>query len=282
MSRTQVRQFLLLSILFPPFSALFADDVPPFAVVGRVSSKLFFPGDTNAHHESEGEVSFYYSNRWWQTEIAYNDPKKGGPAIQNCMKIPDGTRSYTLFGTKTNAGKPIAVVCRTAFPSPGHPSIFVSWLGFCPKPDLPLIDAQRMRRFLSVPNCQSELLMDQRNEGGYSIKYLAPQQLFISELSISNNGISMEVNVSANGEIVNDIQRFPRPFENGFSEFDYRVVETTNVNGLVFPLRMNYRRFSPNFRTRAQGELGITLLSEVIVSQITFPAGRLKTNGLTS
>lgn len=104
-----------------------------------------------------------------------------------------------------------------------------------------------MRRLVSA-----EFLKDPQNEGQYGLKYGAGNT-FISELCITNNGV-IQVGMQA-------IRKELPPFDRGHFEFEYKVLETTNWNGVVFPLRSIFRKYVPT--------PGATNRDNVLVAVIT-------------
>jgi hypothetical protein len=194
-----------------------------------------------------------------------------GPFVENSMKIPDGTRSYTLFEGSTNRGMTMALACPISFPLSGRTAMLDTWLGLCPYPELPLIDGQRMRRFVILPDYRPKILNAPENEGFYAAKYLTPENAFLSELVITNKGFGIDLNVGENGlEDEGITMRYPPPFENGFTELQYQVIETTNLHGVTFPLRAVCKRFHPNWNTKDPDDLHVSLQSELTVTRISF------------
>ena len=243
--------------------------IPPFVAEGRLSTRSFRTERTNLNYKTDAKVFLLYSNGWWQVEVQYLNPG-WGPSIHNCMKIPDGTRTYTLFGGDTRTGMTTASACPTAFPPPGRPEMLVTWLSLCPHPQLPLIDGKRMLRFINLPICRPDVFDQPQNEGYYDVKYLNPGNAFLSELEITNNGFGLELMVVQSGDVEGEITRFRAPFENGFTELQYSVLESTNLNGMAFPLRAVYKRFSPNWGGKDRDDLRVGLFSELIVKRISF------------
>ncbi|MCW5552720.1 MAG: hypothetical protein KIS67_11255 [Verrucomicrobiae bacterium] len=190
------------------------------------------------------------------------------------MKIPDGTRSYIITEGSTNKGlTTVASACPSAFPPPGKTELLVPWLALCPHPELPLIDSKRMRRFISLPDCLPNVFNAPQNEGFYQASYLAPENTFLSELVIANNGFSIELNVFKSGvEDKGEIMRYPPPFENGYNEMQYRVIETTNLHGVRFPVRAICQRFLPNWERKDPNDLRAVSQSELTVTRISFSA----------
>jgi hypothetical protein len=188
------------------------------------------------------------------------------------MKIPDGTRSYMVFERGTNTGVATsAMACPLSFPLSGSTAMLAAWLGLCPYPELPLIDGKRMRRFISLPDYRPKIFNAPENDGFYAAKYLAPANAFLSDLVITNSGFSIELKVDKNGpEDEGRIMRYPPPFENGFTELQYQVIETTNLHGVTFPLRAVCKRFHPNWNTKDPDDLHVSLQSELTVTRISF------------
>jgi hypothetical protein len=253
--------------------AMAADNaIPPFVAEGRLVTEQFRP-DTNLNHRTEGSVAFHYSNGWWQVESRhrYMHRPSEGPFVENSMKIPDGTRSYTLFEGSTNRGMTMALACPISFPLSGRTAMLDTWLGLCPYPELPLIDGQRMRRFITLPDYRPKIFNAPENEGVYAAKYLTPENAFLSELVVKNNGFSIDLNVlKSSAEDEGEIRRYPPPFDNGFTELQYQVIETTNLHGLTFPLRAVCKRFYPNWATKDPVDLYVSMQSELTVTRISF------------
>ena len=109
------------------------------------------------------------------------------------------------------------------------------------------------------------------NEGFYQARYLAPESAFLSELVVTNNEFSIELNMDkTSGEDEGDIRRYPPPFENGFTEMQHRVIESTNLNGITFPIRAVCKRFTPNWGGKDRHDLRVGLQSELTVTRISF------------
>src|SRR5947209_642857 len=117
------------------------DVIPPFVAEGHISTRSF-TSNPDLNHASEANVFFVSSNGWWQVEAKYLNPPHGAPRIENCMNIPEGTRSFTLFEGITNTGTVGVEACGTGFPPPARTELFVSWLSLSPHPLLPLIDSE--------------------------------------------------------------------------------------------------------------------------------------------
>lgn len=260
---------LLVHLELRPVSAA-SDAMVPFFAEGRISTKSLARERLIVNHTTEADFSFLYSNGWWQVEISSLNTDNGVRTIQNCMKIPDGTRSYTQFEGSQNTGPTGAEACPTAFPQPGKTELFVTWLSLCPHPQLPLIDARRMRRFINLPICRPDIFNQPRNEGGYQLQYLNPGNAFLSKLDVMNNGFTIDVAVQQNGDIAGEAAQFPAPFEKGFKDLRYQILESTNINGIAFPLRTVYERYAPDFENGDPDNPRVALSTELIVTRVTF------------
>lgn len=243
--------------------SLATEVIPPFVVEGTVITPVFTPGNTKPYNFKEGELWFAYSNGWWEVEIKYPHAEAHTPLVYNCMRIPDGVRSYILFAGNTNKAMTGANACPMLFPAPGRWAQLTAWLSFCPHPELPIIEGNRMRRFLNLPNCDLDLFNDPRNEGTFAAKYLTPEKAFLSELNITNNGYYIQM--------MEDIRRYPSPYENGFWEFRYEVLQTTNLNGHAFPTKTALKLGG----VMAHTESSMRTVVEINIKRISFSASDL-------
>lgn len=232
------------------FAAHANEGIPQFTVEGVVSTETYTPDSSDPTSRIEAIFFFSYSNTWWEIELSSQSGSMNGVqpaelarAVINCKRIPDGIRYLaTQPAQQAHVGKKgvtSAVVEPIAFPPPEQKGLFVCWLSLCPNPELPIIAAGRIRRLLAA-----DLLGDSRNQGEYMAAYLDPGGAFIGKLIITNNGILFSAN--------KDTVQLGRPFEHGFAEFRYEVVQTTNINGVSFPLSAVLYEFDtrPNPRTR--------------------------------
>ena len=264
--------FALVSLLLPPPAAAAQSTIPPFVAEARLLTEQFRP-DTNLAYKTAADVVFLYSNGWWQVEARYRYQNRDlGLIVENCMKIPDGTRAFVFFESNTNQGSAtMATACARSIPTPGRKELLVPWVALCPHPELPLIDGKRMQRFISILDDRPKIFNAPQNEGLYELKYLAPENAFLSELVVTNNGFSLELNVTRSPlEDEGEISRYPSPFDNGYTELRYQVVESTNLNGIKFPLRAVYTTFSPNWGSKNQNDLRIATQCDLRVTRISF------------
>lgn len=211
--------------------------IPPFVAEGTVSVEVFSaPPQSKVMLRMEAHVSFCYSNGWWQAECKYTAPSNMVGLIENCRRLPDGIRQILTSPENARSSRekvmPSAMVFPIAFPPPEKPILFTAWLTLCPTVELPIIDARHMRRLIA-----REQLDHPKNIGTYLLKTIQPQNLFISDLAITNNGVDFGpglVPISRRGALAQ-----------GYLESMYTLQETTNVSGIIFPLRARYSRFAP-------------------------------------
>jgi hypothetical protein len=189
------------------------------------------------------------------------------------MKIPDGVREFIRSEGNADSVIPSALVTPVAFPMPGNAHSLLTWLSFSPHPALPLIDGRKMRRFLDVGGFGFglDLLKHPQNEGYFAANYLKPGGVFLSELNVTNNGVNLEFG----GSLTNEVKPFPSPFENGFLDFQFEVLATTNFNGIVFPIRTVLKHFYPNWWTYPAYDFFTASQSELVVKRISFSASDL-------
>jgi hypothetical protein len=239
--------------------------IPPFAAKGTILVEDFRPGETAPYYTIEADVSFYSSNKWWQVEVRPKNPAKGDLALQSCMRIPDGIRTYHLFKDDTREGMTAVDVCPIAYPIPGNWIALYTWLSLCPNPELPIIDPGRMRRFINIPNCAPKLFTHPENEGSFTLGRLQPENAFLSELAVDNNGISIGLGADQTAELI----PFRPPFDSGFTELTHRMLESTNLNGLKFPLKTVIKRYIPNWLPEARDSLFMSSIAHLSVHELS-------------
>lgn len=258
---------LLLAIHFT--SALEAGpkaDIPPFTAAGTVFTEVYQkPGDspTSARHE---QITFSYSNNWWRIEVKSESGFTHGidsslleGNVVNCTRVSEGvqlmTRRKTSDRRAKNAWQPVSVDPIT-LPPPARNSMLVSWLALCPYPELPLLNDGKIRRLVSTP-----FLADPENTGTFFLSYSGPEAAFVSALCITNNG---NVPLHTRGT-----RSLTPPFDQGHLELEFRVTESTNWNGLNFPLECTLRKYVPipsgtELRTAVESRLTINSVHEGI------------------
>ena len=238
--------------------------IPPFIAEGFVSSEFHRnPLDTNAVIKSDGKVLFSYSNGIWQIQFSYQHYYNPGLSVPDGRmatmiddkRIPDGIREIISFpsdkNTVTADGRRIsktALVRSGSFPSVGQQEVFLPWLSLCPNPELPLVNSNLIH-IVFMP----ELFDNPKNAGGFKATYIGPEQQFLSELTITNNGTIF----SSDG----NTYEYPEPYKSGYVEFSYKVLETTNCNGINYPLNAVLYQFDPLPNGKSQDDVymgGIT------------------------
>jgi hypothetical protein len=267
---------LLLAFTASPLVGLAEDSFPPFMVEASITSKYFWPNPTNAstirEEVSQHDVTFYSSNGWWQVEVNNLDARPSHATSQNSMKIPDGVREFMLIVGSTNGGMTLAEAYPITFPTTGDSKRLLAWLSFCPHPQLPLIDGQKMHRFLYVPRggIALEMLNHPQNEGYFNARYLQPGAIFLSELNVTNNGVSVDMTYDKSGNPELEVKRLSAPWDKGFLGFRFAVLETTNVNGMAFPLRTMIKHLYPKWDMKNPADLYLAGQLELVVKRISF------------
>ena len=234
-----------------------AKSLPPFTAEALIISKSL-NHLSNSYTEVQLSAVFQSSNGWWHLRVtALSGPVKG--LAFDCRTVEDGIRYYQDFGERDEVMIG-ATACPIEYPPPGMAYYLPGWLALCPSPKLPLIDANRMRRFVSAPGCQLELINHPMNEGAFGLKYLSPGQAFISELSITNNGFSLQF-MSYTGP-------HSPPYDRGFHEFQYDLLEVTNVGGFTFPMRATCQRIGPAAPWKTREDVVAYTIDEIRVVRI--------------
>jgi hypothetical protein len=261
------------------YGDLEGNDVPPFTVEATTTSEMVQAnGFTNKSIEKT--VFFSYSNGWWEIESKYkNGFVVGIPqnylvgSIVNCKRITDGIR-YINFRepqdfTGTSNQYVSAIAEPTTFPPPEMEDLLICWLSLCPNPSLPIIKDHKIRRLVSV-----DFLKDKNNEGDYLVNYLGPTNGFLSELCITNNGVVPMADGS--------MSTSPAPFNFGYQEFSYKVLETTNFNGVLFPLRSVLSKYVPKSDGKTAEDLFPVIVTYINVQSIEYGSSESAINASTS
>jgi hypothetical protein len=92
---------------------------------------------------------------------------------------------------------------------------------------------------------------DARNNGTYGITYLAPEKVFVSSLSITNNGTAVESDWKNGAPPGVTHMPVAPPADKGWCEYEFRVMATTNYQGFTFPLRAVARYLLPTWERDA-------------------------------
>jgi hypothetical protein len=205
---------------------------PSLSFRGVISTELFSPKEAKAFFSSKAEFLATATNESWEIELRYLAPAEVCGTGESCKRIPDGVRIRPTFERRSSTALLAATALPLPYPPPEKTPFLLCWLCLCPAPELPTLDNVRIRRFVSVP-----VQANPKNEGFFEAKYLMPVGRFLSSLSVTNNGISF----STDGKTY----PYAPPFGAGFLEFQYELLATTNVGGLIVPLRAAVKRFSP-------------------------------------
>jgi RNA polymerase sigma factor (sigma-70 family) len=217
-----------------------------FTAEGFVSTESHqTPFDTNRVFKSDGLVLFSYSNGVWQVQftpqhqffppLPVSVPTGPMATVMDEKRIPDGIREIITFPPMPNPPKnlrPSANVRSNAFPSIGQHELFLPWLSLCPNPELPLINSNLIHQ-----NFRPELFGNPKDASGFRMSYIEPERQFLSELVITNNGTAFLFG--------GNTMKYPEPYQNGFVSFSYKVLETTNCQGINFPLSAVLYQFAP-------------------------------------
>jgi hypothetical protein len=229
--------FSFLSLTLCGFSdQTLRTNVEPFIATAnlymRIAQGNASPIDYHTHSR------FFYKDGWWEIEQEFRHPEELSGNVVSVKKIPGGTRTYPFTRHETrkvfeNDALSAAHAHPAPFPDPGNRTLFVFWLGFCPYPELPILDSKRIRSFSSF-----DLFNHDQNIGTYTIQYLEPGRAFVSRLEVFNNGIIF----TRDGNPV----RYPPPFTKGFLHYGYEVTKSaTNSNGMAFPTEAVFTMYAP-------------------------------------
>jgi hypothetical protein len=243
-----------------------------FSAEGSVSTETFEEGKSDPIRTFTGHFLFSYSNNIWEIQISSQkgqglgiDPALLAKQVLDCKRIPDGVRFFValntnLYSIQTNpvtkdTPGTIATAEATPFPPPEQVELLTCWLTFCPYPDLPTIDSTHARGMLPV-----KVLNNPNNIGSFSKTYLEPDHVFLSEYQFTNNGTLIAVNLRA--------IKMPKPFDRGFLAQSFRVLETTNINGVTFPsLAANYQ-FMPRLNATNRTDVYPGVITQVKLDRI--------------
>jgi hypothetical protein len=270
--------FVSLALFFTTFSIFAEENVPTFTVKGFISSERSTPFNTNNSVKIDGTILFLYSNGVWQAQFTYQDlyysqanrhissnqmAQLVGTMI-DCKRIPDGIRQIITPRKNTNSiiikapkGDPYAyaITKSIAFPEMADQVLFLPWLSLCPSPELPLISSNHIHF-----NFSSQFLNNPQNEGDFNASYIEPKKAFLFELDVTNNGTMFQLNGS--------FMKYPTPYANGFEQFSYKVLETTNCNGIIFPLNTVLYQFDPLPSGKSADDIYPTVITRLSIQQI--------------
>ncbi len=259
-------------------AASFADDTNNVASPFQFKAKLKvrssqFKPDGSRIFTIENTVMLSFSNGWWAVD-ATQLQQDGKRVVQCAMVIPGGVRRYNRFpddfrndvDADGNMVTTVAAACPLPFPPPICDALFVSWLSLCPRPKLPIIDATHIHRPLFVTERDSDIINDDQNIGTYSMTYIAGGD-FLSDLRITNNGNYVKLEQS-NGGFIASYVKFAPPLDQGFLEFKYSLLVTTNYHGVVFPAEAVVERIVSAFDPKYPNKTYTNVITEVQVLTI--------------
>lgn len=257
--------------------------IPPFIAEGSVSTKIFASDGSTTVFQDEGNFLFSYSNGVWEIQVSPKntkliinngiDQKKFRKTIINCKRVPDGIRYFVtraIVDTNLFVGSmPQAIVEPIPFPPPDKTALLACWFSLCPEPDLPVINSTQMHRFLMV-----NLFKNPDNVGEYTKAYLEPERLFLSKLSIANDGTMF---VSETEKL-----KLDPPFEHGFEELAYEAIKSTNFNGFSFPSETVLYGFAPKIGAKDRHDVYQRAVTHLKVEKVEFESvGNMKAEFIT-
>jgi len=201
----------------------------------------------------EASALFSYSNGWWRVQYNYLQPSNMVGTVVDCKNIPDGVRCFlvdprskTLYPEAATA----ASVLPIKFPMAELLGCLATWLCLCPEPELPMLDEGKMSNFF----VRYSLYSNTNNTATYALEHIGPERLFVSRLSVTNNGMLLKPGGAA--------ARPPHPYDAEFLEWDYEVLSTTNIGGVTYPqaaVLSQYPRSSSRGDSRAKAVTEIRL-----------------------
>lgn len=220
--------------------------LPPFIARLKMDVALFTASDTEPIATREVSAVVAYSNAWWQIDTRHRN-NIGQDIYGSYMRVPDGVRfinvSPEMAALVTDSNVIVAAdACPLPFPPPADLDAFVLWMSMCPNPELPVTSDGRIYRFTDSGPCPIDLFNDPKSIGTYGLEFLDATKGFISSLRITNNGVRIDASPTADGSWEVEYTPHPAPFDRGFVEFIYEVLETTNHNGHRVPLRAVAKR----------------------------------------
>ncbi|HEX5398268.1 MAG TPA: hypothetical protein VFY06_04395 [Verrucomicrobiae bacterium] len=252
------------------------NSAPSFTAEGFVSVETFHYPSTNYFTRLEGKYLFSYSNSIWRIQCQYGDEDIPKSVLRSDSKatfaravdvrrIPEGVRQIIIYNTASNSvgkrsdeGMLFATTESIPYPSPRQQELFTPWLSLCPNPELPLIDSNHINvSFLP------EQLNVSNNRGEYRLSFIPTSKYFLSSLYITNNGILL----MSDGSYV----RYGGPYTNGFLQLAYTVTDTTNIDGISFPLSATLQQFLPVPHAQSAEVLFLCDVCRLKITSIAMP-----------
>lgn len=254
--------------------------IPSFVAEGTVSSEGFQSDDTNLITVSkvEGTFLFSYSNGEWDVQVTYQRLPESENNLNNpngvadlehldgfmidCRRIPGGIRE--IYNVPTNSlstsqraanSLPAAFAKTNTFPEWERQEVFLPWLSLSPRPELPLVDSNLMRIHF-----ETALLDKPENEGSFMLHYMQPQNFFLSDFIVTNNGLIFLMDGST--------MPLPISYKDTFPQFVYEVLQTTNLSGVEFPQHAILSQFSPLPNGKSAKDIYTVDVSRLYVTRI--------------
>jgi len=273
--------FAVLLVLSMVTDIVAENSTRPFVIRASSLTQGFEESGTNIvfNWKIEGTLLFSFKDGTWQSQFTYQSnycsktgyPPPGYPIGTkiDCRCIPGGMREIISYGTnlprsnsKISTIHPWAEATTNTFPEWGRQELFLPWLSLCPSPRLPLVDSSRMRidfnyNFLGSP----------QNAGKFEVNYLNPDDSFISDLVVTNYGVIF----LSNGGVF----KLPAPFTDGFPQFSYRVIDTTNFGKMTFPFDAVLTQFVLKQNAKSASDTFALTVSHMHVDQIDLGEGSL-------
>lgn len=261
---------IILVLLVSGSNILAGDSIPSFTAEGELTCERLGPSNTNSLSKMDGKVLFSYCDGIWQIQFIYSNyynpvskaSNKRVGAVIDCKSIPDGIRQIITLPSNTNGIEnetkqkiPSATTQATPFPLMSQQELFLPWLSLCPNPQLPIISSNLIHF-----DFRPQFLNNSKNEGGFNLNYIEPEKNFLSELTVSNNGTLFQSDGSA--------LDLPAPYQNGYPQFSYKVLEVTNCDGVNFPLKTVLYQFAPSPTSKSSEDLYSAIISRLNIKQI--------------
>ena len=158
---------------------------PSLSFRGALSTDMFSPTEANPYLSIRAEFQVTITNGLWEIELQYSSPEELRGTGESCKRIPDGVRLRPTFPTNATHGLLAAQALPLHYPPPEKTPLLLCWLSLCPEPQLPILNPHHMRRFLSIAFQNVP-----KNQGSFDVHYLPGEARFLSELTLTNDGLS--------------------------------------------------------------------------------------------
>jgi hypothetical protein len=223
-----------------------------FTVFAEVTSEVYRDDSPTPSHVYRYSVTLRSSNDWWEISSRPMDSLSTPKFTQYFGIIPDGTRHLFLFDDYTNSlNTTMASASRYLYPNWGEKGLFGTWLCFCPHPPLPFVSNQKMSSLAKISNAPTCL---------YDVTMLSPDNWFLQSLSLTNDGRGM----NPQGILF----KFREPYQNGHLFFEYKVLNTTNSYGHIFPESAVFYDLGPKDDGKLPSELKTNVVTSIHLTHI--------------